>query len=123
MSDFRLRKLRQSKGVQFSELAKQFNVSESTLSRWEVGSSEPDYDTLAKLAEYFGVSTDYLLGIANTPQFSEEELRKMMNQEDPLCELKISILMYLDDLSKRDMIRVKKICEMFIYDDEVDDKR
>ena len=34
---------------------------------WETGASEPDHETILRLAELFGVSTDYLLGRSNDP--------------------------------------------------------
>lgn len=57
-----LRKLRHDKGIYQKELAKYLNVSNGTISNYEKGTHSPDLDTLIKFAEYFGVSTDYLLG-------------------------------------------------------------
>lgn len=59
----RLRELRKEKGITQKELAEQMNVAVSTVTRWELDVQEPDYLTLAKLAMYFGVSSDYLLGL------------------------------------------------------------
>ena len=39
-----------------------FGVAQSTVGSWESGSREPDFNTLLRLADLFGVSTDYLLG-------------------------------------------------------------
>lgn len=58
----RLRELRKSKGLTQQAIADMFNVGKSTYSYWENGTCEPSYETLYKLAEYFGVSVDYLLG-------------------------------------------------------------
>lgn len=57
-----LRKLRHENGIYQKELAKYLNVSNGTISNYEKGTHSPDLDTLQKFAEYFGVSTDYLLG-------------------------------------------------------------
>lgn len=43
-------------------MAKDFGVAQSAISNWENGNREPDNDTLAKLADYFGVSVDHVLG-------------------------------------------------------------
>lgn len=59
----RVKELRIEKGMKQSDLAKVFNIKPATLSRWENGIIEPDYKTLIKLAKYFGVSADYLLGL------------------------------------------------------------
>lgn len=39
-------------------------ISQASVSKYEVGSVEPDIGTIIKLAEYFNVSTDYLLGVS-----------------------------------------------------------
>ncbi len=43
-------------------LANHLNISRTTISMWESGNCQPDNDTLVKIAEYFDVSTDFLLG-------------------------------------------------------------
>ncbi len=58
----RLRQLREDRGLSQLDLSKHLNIANSTLSLYEAGKREPDYDTLQRLADYFDVSTDYLLG-------------------------------------------------------------
>ena len=58
----RLKKLRGEKGISQLELAKVLNISNVMLSRYEKNKRSPDYETLSKLADYYEVSTDYLLG-------------------------------------------------------------
>ena len=58
----RIKELRLSKKITQVELAKHLSVSQGTLSFWEQGKYEPDNKSLTKLADYFGVSVDYLLG-------------------------------------------------------------
>lgn len=55
----RLKSLRGKKTQE--EVANHIGVSRARYSHYENGRSEPDYDTLQKLADYFKVSTDYLL--------------------------------------------------------------
>jgi len=57
-----LKLLRQEKGFSQRELAKELNISHSTLGMYEVGKREPDHNTLRRIADYFDVSLDYLLG-------------------------------------------------------------
>ena len=57
-----LRHLRFSKGISQTTLAKKLSVSRSAICQYESGKREPDYQTLQKLADFFGVSVDYLLG-------------------------------------------------------------
>ena len=54
-----------------SDLAKAIHKTRSTVSGYETEGKEPDYEMLCSLAEYFGVSTDYLLGIDDCRTHSE----------------------------------------------------
>ena len=58
----RLRELRRAKGLTLKEVGSLVGVAESTMSLYESGKRQPDYEMLQALAEFFGVSTDYLLG-------------------------------------------------------------
>jgi transcriptional regulator with XRE-family HTH domain len=57
-----LRKLRQERKLTQLELSKMLQISASAIGMYEQGRREPDHDTLAKIADFFNVSTDYLLG-------------------------------------------------------------
>lgn len=59
----RIRFLRVQKAMKQEELARVIHVSQSSLSGYENEKYEPDKKTLLRLASYFGVSIDYLLGI------------------------------------------------------------
>lgn len=68
----RFKELRKQKGITQIELAQTLGVKQTTVSKWEVDRATPDYSTLIKLAEFYGVSADYLLGIENTGITPEE---------------------------------------------------
>lgn len=53
--------------VSLNALEKQLDIGKSTISSWE--KKQPSADKLAKLADYFNVSTDYLLGRTEEPNF------------------------------------------------------
>ena len=61
----RLKELRESKGLKQKEVAKIIGYSEISYARYEKGEREPDISTLCKLAEYFNVTVDYLIGRGN----------------------------------------------------------
>jgi len=61
----RLIALRKERGYTQHELAKILNYKRSTLSGYETEGKEPDFETLCKFAEFFGVTTDYMLGISS----------------------------------------------------------
>lgn len=82
----RLRSLREQHKISQKDFAEILGVSNVVLSRYENGERKPDYDMLIKIAEYFDVSVDYLLGKSNSVQLSnEEEFQNFI--EDP--ELKM----------------------------------
>lgn len=56
-----LRKLRIFKGLSAQELGKELGVAQSTVSNWESGRKEPNFEVLQKISVYFSVSTDRLL--------------------------------------------------------------
>lgn len=64
----RLRELRKNRRLSQSEFARQFGVAQNTVSNWENGNRLLDTDTANKIADFFGVSVDYLLGREPTPE-------------------------------------------------------
>lgn len=64
----RLTKLRKAKKLTQQELADKLNISRATYAQYEIGRRKPDYETLEKLADYFNVSIDYLLGRTDIPE-------------------------------------------------------
>lgn len=62
MVNMRLKTLREERGLSQQSLAKEIGVSQKAIDFWERGINEPKASYLIKLAEYFGVSVDYLLG-------------------------------------------------------------
>lgn len=63
-----LRLLRKASNLTMKQLGEIINVSESTISMYETGKREPDQKTLIKIANYFNVSIDFLLGIEDVKQ-------------------------------------------------------
>ncbi len=59
----KIKDLRKERGATQKELAQALSITVSTLSHWECDYQEPSFKDLAMLANYFDVSTDYLLGI------------------------------------------------------------
>lgn len=62
MFEDNLKKMRKSWGVTQSEVAQAVGVKQNSYNSWENGKRKPDFNTLQKLADYFGVTTDSLLG-------------------------------------------------------------
>lgn len=58
----KIKQLRIEKNLSQKELAKTIGLSEKTISHYESGYSEPSLEIIIKLVDYFGISTDYLIG-------------------------------------------------------------
>lgn len=55
--------MRAEKNISQMELSKATGLSQSAIARWELGKSEPTASAIIILAQFFGESADYLLGI------------------------------------------------------------
>lgn len=56
-----IRQLRLERGVKQEELGRTLHVSKQSVSNWENDNIMPSIELLVKMADYFGVTTDYLL--------------------------------------------------------------
>lgn len=68
-----LKDLRNLRKITQKDLAREFNLTQQAIGKWEKGVSMPDYETLGKIADYFEVSVDYLIGHEKKPATSSDE--------------------------------------------------
>ena len=61
----RLKELRLERGLSQRKLGEALGFCNQTVSFWESGRCEPDYDSLVKIACFFNASTDFLLGLSD----------------------------------------------------------
>ena len=66
--------LRKNKGLTQMQLAKLIGVSTSTVAMWETGRRKPDYHTIVRLADFFAVGFEELLGIEKTTPAEKENI-------------------------------------------------
>lgn len=66
----RLREIRKAKGISQLKLAMELNTNQNTISRYETGEREPGLVELVNIADYFDVSTDYLLERTDNPKIN-----------------------------------------------------
>ena len=66
----RLKALRIKKGISQLKLAIDLNMNQNSISRFENGQRQADYETLIKFADYFNVSIDYLLERTENPDIN-----------------------------------------------------
>ena len=70
------RKLCTSSNLTQNAFAEKLGISRSTIGMYETGAREPDFETLEKIADYFNVDTDFLLGRTNQTTMLPETVGK-----------------------------------------------
>lgn len=71
----RLKQLRKKSNMLQKDVANKLGITESAYGYYEQGRREPSNETLKQLANIFGVTTDYLLGITDDPMLTEKDER------------------------------------------------
>lgn len=85
----RIKDLREDMDLRQSDLAKATGIDQRTISNYETGKTVPDAYALVKLADFFDVSIDYLLGRTRYDYATAEKKVKMIDQiQRQLEELK-----------------------------------
>lgn len=64
----RFKELRQAKGKTQQQIAALLSISQAAYSKYECNKAEPDFESLKILSELYGVSSDYLVGISDSPE-------------------------------------------------------
>ena len=80
----RLKGLRLSKNLTQKQLAGRLGIGNASISGYEMGTIYPSVDVLVQIAKYFDTSTDYLLGLSDTPNvalshLTDEQVVLIMN--------------------------------------------
>ena len=103
----RLKELREAKHFTQSKIAQDLGISRQAYSNYENGKREPDLATLKKIAEYFNISVDYLVG-GNKQQITKEKIPKDLKMllEDEELTLNGRII------SEEDKQKIFKILEI-----------
>ena len=76
----RMRALRESVGISQNRFAKEMGVGQSSVNRYESGEASPPYELLVRIADYYDVSLDYILGRTDEP-------RGRLYEYKPKCEI------------------------------------
>jgi len=61
----KLKYLREERNLSQMQLAKILGVNQTTVSTWELGKKLPDFMNIIKISKFFGITSDYLLGLEN----------------------------------------------------------
>lgn len=86
----RIKELREDRDLRQIDISEKVGIDQKTLSNYETGKTNPDSFAIIKLAEFFGVTCDYLLGVTE---------RNLLNSDEVLNEID-DIKKRLDDVKK-----------------------
>jgi transcriptional regulator with XRE-family HTH domain len=81
----RLKELREEASLTQKDIAEALGIDRTTYTKYETGKSEPDFETTSKIADYFNVSVDYLLGKSDIRNPSDE-ITKAVSDDPELAE-------------------------------------
>ncbi len=108
----RLKELREKKNMYQKELAAELGVTMQTISGWEINRTTPDYEMLIKIANFFQVSIDYLLGNEKKLKVIEDNLKEKevlkkllvkngyMNKEEELTDKELNKIINFIKINK-----------------------
>lgn len=94
----RIKELREERGILQRELANALKLTQQTISLYESNKREPDAETLSKIADFFGVSIDYLIGRTDTPTPADKIADSL--SDDP------ELLEFWDELREREDLKL-----------------
>lgn len=86
----RIRDLREDRDLRQVDVSEAIGIDQRTLSNYETGKTNPDSFAIIKLADFFGVSADYLIGRTNENKISADDIIKKIDR----------IRLVLDDIEK-----------------------
>jgi HTH-type transcriptional regulator, competence development regulator len=113
----KLIELRKAKKLRQEDIAKILGIGRTTYAMYEQGNREPDFDTLNKIADYFEVSIDHLLGReekVKTKEDSLEEVNKLV-KEFGIEQFGFFDIEKWKDLSQEDIEEIKKHFEYVVF--------
>ncbi|MGF3103677.1 helix-turn-helix domain-containing protein [Rossellomorea sp. DUT-2] len=113
----KLIELRKDKKLRQEDIAKILGIARTTYAMYEQGNREPDFDTLNKIADFFEVTVDYLLGRDQKNKTKEdtlEEVNKLV-KEYGIEQFGFFDIEKWKDLSSEDIEEIKKHFEYVVF--------
>ena len=89
----RLKEIRDKLNIQQKDVCTSLGIPQNTYSQYENGKRQPDNETLVKIASFFNVTTDYLLGCTNEITSKPDELENdviIYNRNGKIVKKKMS---------------------------------
>jgi HTH-type transcriptional regulator, competence development regulator len=112
-----IRKLREKENLSQKDFAKRIGISNVVLSRYEKDERKPDYDMLNKIADYFDVTIDHLLGREEKVKLKEDSLEEVnkLVKEYGIEQFGFFDIEKWKDLSQEDIEEIKKHFEYVVF--------
>ena len=107
----RLKELRKARKYKQTDLAEVLSCSQGVYSRYESGEREPPFDIMKKLADFYGVTIDYLMGgsattESTTPQPTPPPAQEKAPADDPLTEQIMAKARLMNEEELRQLLRI-----------------
>jgi len=111
MFRIRLKELREKAGYSQYAFAAKFGVAQSTVGNWESGAREPNLDTIKRVADFFQVSIDYLLG--NDPADKNKSTAQNKQCDLTYDEKTYNILIKVKELTPENRDKLLEMAKFF----------
>lgn len=98
----RIKLLRMERGISQRAMAADLFVNQTAVSQWERGATNPSTETALRLAEYFNVSVDYLLGVSDNSDQQKKPTEADVPDELLNSPIKLEALTAFSSLSPED---------------------
>lgn len=111
-----IRQLRREKKLKQSDLAEIFNVDRTAVGKWEQGKNKPNADMLMIIADYFEVSTDYLLGLSEVRDDLSSKVKESPDT-DGLSNNKQALVTFAKTVPEDKAAMILKVMKSIVEDD------
>lgn len=104
----KLKMLRENSKLTQDDVARVLNIARGTYTHYEIGKRKPDYDTLCKLADFFNVSIDYLLGRTDSQAVFKGDKNLVVQNIKFLME-NLSLDEFIDKVYRKTGLKLDKL--------------
>lgn len=101
----RLKELRKARKYKQTDLAEVLSCSQGVYSRYESGEREPPFDIMKKLADFYGVTIDYLMGGSATTESTTPQPTPPPAQEKAPADMRAEAKKLLEDMTDEEYER------------------
>lgn len=114
----KIKELAKKRGITLIQLEEKLGYSRNTL--YKLKSQKPNAERISEIADYFDVSTDYLLGRTDNPKIADDKEKFYFEEKEVDVEQLASTAMRFNGkpLTDRDKKSIQRIIEAFLRDNE-----